>query len=130
MINRTIIKNLREWAKEKDRKPLILRGARQVGKTTVVREFAKDFDQYIELDFVIPFGDMLIPVEVKSGASGSLRSLHQFMDRAPHDIAVRIYSGKFSIETARTVKGKKFQLINLPFYYIGQMDKILLNILG
>ena len=33
---------LREWLTRKDRKPLIVRGARQVGKSTLVRNFADD----------------------------------------------------------------------------------------
>ena len=77
-----------------------------------------------EIDFVIPWGDNLIPVEVKSGATGSLRSLFQFVDKAPHAYAVRIYNGKFNIEVAKTINGKKFKLINLPFYLTGQIEKI------
>jgi len=38
------------WKDSASRKPLILRGARQVGKTTIVREFAKEFHNYIELN--------------------------------------------------------------------------------
>ncbi|KPA08855.1 hypothetical protein MHK_010944 [Candidatus Magnetomorum sp. HK-1] len=36
MFYRKIIDLLNKWSKEQDRKPLILRGARQVGKTTAV----------------------------------------------------------------------------------------------
>ena len=50
MYNRTIIDKLRSWAQERDRKPLVLRGARQVGKTTAVEIFAIEFDQYIYLN--------------------------------------------------------------------------------
>ena len=50
MFFRNIINELRIWADDKDRKPLILRGARQVGKTTAVEIFARDFDQYIYLN--------------------------------------------------------------------------------
>jgi len=44
MYNRRIIKLLTEWKENSDRKPLVLRGARQVGKTTVVNTFSKEFD--------------------------------------------------------------------------------------
>ena len=47
MFERIAIKYLRQWAKKEDRKPLVLRGARQVGKTTLVKLFAKEFDTYI-----------------------------------------------------------------------------------
>ena len=50
MFKRTSIKYLRQWADRDDRKPLVLRGARQVGKTTLVNLFAKDFDTYIYLN--------------------------------------------------------------------------------
>ena len=46
MIQRKLLDYLRTWAKEHDRKPLVLRGARQVGKTTLVNEFAKEFEVY------------------------------------------------------------------------------------
>ena len=71
-----------------------------------------------EVDFIWPFRELLIPIEVKSGKAGKLRSLHQFIDRAPHNYGVRIYSGKFSITSTRTLSGKPFQLMNLPFYLI------------
>ena len=40
-INRHIFSELTSWKKSSDRKPLILRGARQVGKTTLIHQFAK-----------------------------------------------------------------------------------------
>jgi len=76
-----------------------------------------------EVDFVWKHGDLLIPIEVKSGAEGRLRSLHQFIDRASHPYAVRIYSGNFSIHNAKTIAGKNFILINLPFYLISCLDE-------
>ncbi len=47
------IEDLREWKKERNRKPLLIRGARQVGKTYLIREFAKEFDHFIEINFEI-----------------------------------------------------------------------------
>lgn len=40
-MERLILQQLIEWKNSKDRKPLILNGARQVGKTWLLREFAK-----------------------------------------------------------------------------------------
>ncbi|NQU47944.1 MAG: AAA family ATPase, partial [Planctomycetes bacterium] len=42
---------LQSWWKRPDRKPLILRGARQTGKSTAVRELGKKARQFIELNF-------------------------------------------------------------------------------
>lgn len=50
MFERIAIRYLRSWAAKEERKPLVLRGARQVGKTTLVELFAKDFDTYIYLN--------------------------------------------------------------------------------
>lgn len=44
MFYREIIEAFNKWAERKNRKPLILRGARQVGKTTAVEMFSKQFD--------------------------------------------------------------------------------------
>ncbi len=49
-ISRDIDSELLLWKEDTHRKPLLLRGARQVGKTSTVREFAKHFDFFIELD--------------------------------------------------------------------------------
>ena len=76
-----------------------------------------------EVDYIYPFNGMLIPVEVKSGHAGKLRSLHQFMDAAPHRLAVRAWQGKQSVEKARTLAGKEFTLLNLPFYLVHRLEK-------
>ena len=47
MFSRDIISDLRKWAANEHRKPLILRGARQVGKTSVVKQFAIEFDTFL-----------------------------------------------------------------------------------
>ena len=50
MFRRIAQKYLYEWAQKEEHKPLVLRGARQVGKTTLVKMFAADFDHYIYLN--------------------------------------------------------------------------------
>lgn len=51
-MKREAIKELYEWKARADRKPLILRGARQVGKTWLMKEFAKQaYDQYAYINF-------------------------------------------------------------------------------
>ncbi len=54
MIYRNIYKQLKQWASNREHKPLILRGARQVGKTTIVDEFSREFDNYIHLNLERP----------------------------------------------------------------------------
>ncbi|MEY2764805.1 MAG: hypothetical protein RLZZ205_1229, partial [Bacteroidota bacterium] len=50
MFHRLILDELNQWRNSQWRKPLIIRGARQVGKTTVIHEFGKQFKQYIYLN--------------------------------------------------------------------------------
>jgi predicted AAA+ superfamily ATPase len=50
-MKREIIQCLREWKNRRERNPLILRGARQVGKTYVIEEFAKaDFRNCLNIN--------------------------------------------------------------------------------
>ena len=54
MFNRDLQIHLEKWQIEPLRKPLVIRGARQVGKTTVISQFAKNFGQYIYLNLELP----------------------------------------------------------------------------
>ena len=46
MFNRTIIQELKQWRAKKDRKPLMMLGARQVGKTSVLKKFGEEGFEY------------------------------------------------------------------------------------
>lgn len=51
-MERTAISELYEWKSHSDRKPLIVRGARQVGKTWLILDFAKKaYEQYVYVNF-------------------------------------------------------------------------------
>ena len=50
-IKRQIDKYLQEWKDSVSFKPLLLRGARQVGKSSSVKEFGKQFEYYLEINF-------------------------------------------------------------------------------
>ncbi|MBO5067071.1 MAG: AAA family ATPase, partial [Clostridia bacterium] len=51
-MKRFIIEELRKWKNSKRRKPLILRGARQVGKTWILEEFGREFeDGFLRINF-------------------------------------------------------------------------------
>ena len=50
-MDRIISRYLNDWRSSNRRKPLLLRGARQVGKTWVVRHLAKQFDFFCEVNF-------------------------------------------------------------------------------
>ncbi|MCK5229246.1 MAG: ATP-binding protein, partial [Desulfobulbaceae bacterium] len=48
---RKALHDLIDWKDRPSRKPLIIRGARQVGKTWLIREFAGRFDNLVEINF-------------------------------------------------------------------------------
>ena len=77
-----------------------------------------------ETDYSYPFRNKILPVEVKSGKSGSLKSLHQFMIASPADIAIRFYSGELSSDKI-TTDGKRFTLLSVPFYLQWRIDDFL-----
>lgn len=78
-----------------------------------------------QVDLLHVHGPHVVPVEVKAGASGALRSLHVFMDRAPHPYAVRLYAGPLKVEQHTTPKGTKFTLLNLPYFLATRLDTYL-----
>lgn len=84
-----------------------------------------------ELDFVIALGGQIIPVEVKSGATGSLKSLHQFMGEKQSPVAIRLDASQPSeTNITATIRRKKQQevveypLLSLPLYLVEQLDSI------
>ena len=48
-LNRIIERRLVTWKGEQDRFPLLIRGARQVGKSSLVKQFGKQFQYFIIL---------------------------------------------------------------------------------
>lgn len=74
-----------------------------------------------EVDFVIEYQGLMIPVEVKKGEPGRLRSMHQFVDASPHPLAVRLYAGPLMVREARTLTGKTFYLMSLPYFLAGKI---------
>lgn len=50
-LERNIDKELLNWKKETERKPLLVRGARQVGKSSSIRKLAENFDSFLEVNF-------------------------------------------------------------------------------
>lgn len=78
-----------------------------------------------EVDYIWQFEGKLIPIEVKSGTEGKLKSLHIYMDMATHTMAIRFYAGELSITQAFTLSGKNYNLLNLPYYLVSQIDNYL-----
>jgi predicted AAA+ superfamily ATPase len=82
-----------------------------------------------EVDFVIADGrHRVVPVEVKAGGTGKLRSLQIMVQEKSLPLAVRFCSDPPTLfrETRATVKGNvDFKLISLPHYLVQQCDRLL-----
>jgi len=72
-----------------------------------------------EVDFVIAEIGRIVPVEVKAGKTGTMKSLHLFMHEKKSDLALRFDTNPPSI-----FKGS-FRLISLPLYQLGQTRRII-----
>ncbi|MFN0214213.1 MAG: ATP-binding protein [Saprospiraceae bacterium] len=69
-----------------------------------------------EVDLLHVHKQYVLPIEVKSGESGTLRSLHQFMEACGHPYAIRLLANRFSVSQVQTAQGTPFLLMNLPYY--------------
>jgi len=78
-----------------------------------------------EVDFVIQNGTELLPIEVKSGDNSKLKSLHLFMEQSTGDIAVRFWNQALTRDIVTLPSGKKYTLLNIPFYYAECLENVL-----
>ncbi|RLE17152.1 MAG: AAA family ATPase [Acidobacteria bacterium] len=79
-----------------------------------------------EVDFLLKYKSQVIPVEIKSGKPGILRSLHAFIEQSGARIAVRLYSGGFHVQEAITpVQRVRYTLYNLPLYMASRLPEYL-----
>jgi hypothetical protein len=73
-----------------------------------------------EIDFLIQAGGRIVPIELKSGASGAMKSLHQFMFDKKLRFALRIDENPPSLATidVATTQGDpvRYELLSLPIY--------------
>ncbi|MCX7337978.1 MAG: AAA family ATPase [Alphaproteobacteria bacterium] len=86
-----------------------------------------------EIDYLLEHKDHIIPIEVKSGSTGSLKSLHFFMNLKHLSLAVRINNDLPSVTPVAVKNTDKaetsYTLLSIPFYLTGQIHR-LLNDLG
>lgn len=89
-----------------------------------------------EVDFVISSGRSIIPVEVKAGTAGSLRSVHQFLARGVGQIAPVVM--RFDLnppslsEQEHRVSDERsvhYRLLSLPLYMVEQGERLLAHVL-
>ena len=74
-----------------------------------------------EVDFLLPYNQYVIPLEVKAGKAGTLRSLHEFIDMANQPYAIRLYAWPIQETATKTPKGTSYTLLSLPYFLIGKI---------
>ncbi len=82
-----------------------------------------------EIDYLIQFQNKVVPVEVKAGSTGGLKSLHLFMGLKQLDLAVRVNSDLPS-KTPVKVKDQagslvQYTLVSVPYYLLSELRRIL-----
>jgi len=69
-----------------------------------------------EVDYLVAAGSKVVPIEVKSGASGSLKSLRLFLDSHPNSkFGVRLHGGAALVED---------RIMHLPLYAAGSVYRM------
>ena len=81
-----------------------------------------------EIDFIIQQGNSILPVEVKSGKTGTLKSLHLFMELKHLSLALRFSTNTPVVETVISSLPKtkyRYTLVTLPLYLVGQTKRLM-----
>jgi len=85
-----------------------------------------------EVDYVVSQGPLIVPVEVKSGKSGSLKSLQQFAIQKKISVAVRfdlnppgMQDISHRVSTAKQIESANCKLISLPLYLVEALPNVL-----
>jgi len=81
-----------------------------------------------EVDYVINVGAHVVPIEVRAGKNGTLRSLHQFMNTHESPLALRFNLDLPSLTQAEgalpTGHTYSYPLLTLPVYMVEQANKM------
>jgi hypothetical protein len=87
-----------------------------------------------EVDFTLSIGSVIFPIEVKSGKSGSLKSIQQFVLKKGSATAIRFDTNQASLQRVtqkvKTSDGSEevtFELVSLPLYAVAELKRIMSN---
>jgi hypothetical protein len=82
-----------------------------------------------EVDYVMQHESQVVPIEVKAGTTGTLKSLHQFMKEKKLKTAIRVNSDfpSFGSVQVKDAFGTsiEYNLLSIPFYLIGQLHRLI-----
>jgi len=81
-----------------------------------------------QVDYVFSLGRHILPVEVKSGKSGTLRAMHRFLAEKKSVLGLRFNSAPPSLthEQGALAEGDwlDYKLLSLPYYMVGQVHRL------
>ncbi|PID45285.1 MAG: AAA family ATPase [Proteobacteria bacterium] len=85
-----------------------------------------------EVDYVVALSGKVVPIEIKSGATGSMKSLHQFMGEKGATLAVRFDASlpsatevQTTISQGKQSKAVRYPLYSLPLYLVERLGEII-----
>ena len=124
IMERHVLQQLKEWKERKDRKPLIVNGARQVGKTWALREFAKR--EYAKEAYIICRKNKLVEQVFKQdfNVERILLSLSAIIhvDITPEDTLIILDEVQ---EIPEAIEALKYFCENAPEYHIAVAGSLL-----
>ena len=86
-----------------------------------------------EIDYLLQVGQHIVPVELKSGAAGAMKSLHQFMQERGLKLALRCDTNPPSLQDldVKTTLGDpvQYRILNLPGYLLWRAAALLTGLL-
>jgi hypothetical protein len=81
-----------------------------------------------EVDYLLTCGQHIVPVEIKAGTTGSLKSLHQFLKEKNRHFALRFNADVPSLlnDTKKMTDGStvNYDLLSLPLYMVGETQRL------
>ena len=93
-----------------------------------------------EVDYVVEFGGRIVPIEVRAGRAGAMKSLHQFVAEKNVELAVRLDAQPPSLRTveAGIPRGRRdsagdrvrYRLLSLPLYLVERLPEILRTVVA
>lgn len=76
-----------------------------------------------EIDYVISQRQVIIPIEVKAGKAGTMKSLHLFLQEKKLSLGVRFYTQLPAM--TETNDQHHYRILSLPLYMIGQARRLI-----
>ncbi len=80
-----------------------------------------------EIDYILSYGSKIIPVEIKAGKTGTLKSLHVFIQEKKLDYGVRFNAdtpSECEIPISLPNASGKFRLLSLPLYMVEELSRM------